>query len=94
MTRRIVIVGCLAGVSVIPVCFGADTKATAKSPAAPRALINQYCFGCHNPRLKSGGLSFDSLDPANIAANPATWEKVVTKLRAGLMPPAGAPRPD
>ncbi len=94
MTRRIVIVGCLAGVSVIPVCFGADTKATAKSPAAPRALINQYCSGCHNPRLKSGGLSFDSLDPANIAANPATWEKVVTKLRAGLMPPAGAPRPD
>jgi hypothetical protein len=47
--------------------------------------------------LKRGGLSFDSLDISKIGGGPAervTWEKVVTKLRAGLMPPAGAPRPD
>jgi hypothetical protein len=62
-------------------------------PGTQKALINQYCSGCHNQRLKSGGLSFDSLDPGNVAAHPETWEKVVTKMRAGLMPPAGIPRP-
>ena len=50
-----------------------------------------YCAGCHNDRLKSGGLSLDGLTPDRDAE---TWEKVVRKVRAGLMPPAGAKRPD
>lgn len=29
-----------------------------------------------------------------VSANAETWEKVVRKLRAGAMPPAGAPKPD
>jgi mono/diheme cytochrome c family protein len=65
--------------------------ASAVSPQ--RVFLNQYCSGCHNQRLKSGGLALDSLDTAHVGANPVEWEKVVTKLRAGLMPPAGLPRP-
>jgi hypothetical protein len=67
----------------------ADTKSTI---VQERAVLNQYCATCHNPNLKTGGLSLDSLDVANVGANPVAWEKVVTKLRAGLMPPNGAAR--
>ena len=39
-------------------------------------------------------VAFDTLNPSNVAADAATWEKVVRKVRTGLMPPAGMPRPD
>ena len=49
---------------------------------------------CHNGRLKTGGLSLDDLNPAEAPAHPEVWEKVVLKLRGGMMPPQGMPRPD
>jgi cytochrome c551/c552 len=61
---------------------------------APQALLNQYCVTCHNEKLKTGGLALDKLDLDRIGANAETWEKVVRKVRAGMMPPAGARRPD
>jgi mono/diheme cytochrome c family protein len=65
------------------------------SVASPqRAIINQYCVGCHNDKLKTGGLSLDSVNVENPHQNPEVWEKVVHKLRARYMPPAGLPRPD
>jgi cytochrome c551/c552 len=60
----------------------------------PQALLNQYCVTCHNAKLKTGGLELDKLDLHRVDANAETWEKVARKLRAGMMPPAGAPRPD
>ena len=51
------------------------------------------CVTCHNARLKSGGLALDSLDRANLAGHAEAWEKVVRKVRTGLMPPDGAPKP-
>ena len=53
----------------------------------------RYCVTCHNPRLNTGGLSLDPADLAKVEARAETWEKVVRKLRTGMMPPAGAPRP-
>ena len=49
---------------------------------------------CHNQRVRSGELALDALDVSNVAPQAATWEKVVRKVRAGAMPPAGMPRPD
>lgn len=69
------------------------TLAALPLTAAP-ALLDQYCAGCHNPKLKSGGLDLRRLNPARPESHAAEWERVVVKLRAGLMPPAGAPRPD
>jgi len=63
------------------------------SPGAQQALLNQYCITCHNSKAKTGGLSLDALSLERIDADGETWEKVVRKLRAGLMPPAGMPRP-
>ena len=78
---------------------GADTaarqaQAAAGAPANPKALIEQYCLGCHNQRLRTAGLALDALDPAQPAKDAATWELVIARLRAGSMPPPGRPRPD
>jgi hypothetical protein len=63
-------------------------------PSAQRALLNTYCVGCHNARTRAGGLLLDELDLTRLLENASTGEKVVRKLRAGMMPPAGARRPD
>jgi mono/diheme cytochrome c family protein len=66
------------------------------SPAAAneRRLLDQYCVTCHNAKLRRGDLALDQLDVAHVEKNADRWEKVVRKLRAGMMPQAGAPRPD
>ncbi len=56
--------------------------------------MNRYCVTCHNDKLKTGGLVLHPGDLDHVAGTAETWEKVVRKLRAGAMPPAGAPRPD
>jgi mono/diheme cytochrome c family protein len=67
---------------------------SAKAAADPhRAMLNTYCVGCHNARLKSGGIAFDVLDLQAAATDAQTWEKALRKLRGRLMPPPGAPQP-
>ena len=63
-------------------------------PSPEQALLNRYCIGCHNQRTRTANLALDTLDLANVGADPAAWEKVTRKLRAGVMPPYGLPRPD
>jgi cytochrome c551/c552 len=58
------------------------------------ALINQYCVTCHNERAKTAGLMLDKLDIDHAGEHADAWEKVVRKLRGGMMPPQGMPRPD
>src|SRR5260370_6099864 len=59
-----------------------------------RAVVNQYCLGCHNNKVKAAGLALDAISAENVSQHPEAWEKVVRKLRARYMPPAGLPRPD
>ena len=61
---------------------------------APRALLDKYCVTCHNQRTKTAGLMLDTLDVANTPAGAEVWEKVIRKVRGGMMPPVGMPRPD
>jgi hypothetical protein len=58
-----------------------------------QALLKQYCVTCHSAQVHSGGLVLNTQDLVNPGAHAATYEKVVRKLRAGVMPPAGMPRP-
>ena len=61
--------------------------------ASQRAVIDQYCVTCHNQKLKTAGVMLDKADLAHVGDNAEVWEKVVRRLRAGLMPPQGMPRP-
>jgi mono/diheme cytochrome c family protein len=63
-------------------------------PVAAQELVTQYCVTCHNARLKTGGLALDGLDLTRPSAHADVWEKVVRKVRAGVMPPQGVRRPD
>jgi hypothetical protein len=67
---------------------------TPPTASTEQTAINRYCLGCHNSRTRSGNLVLEGLDPTRVTDHAETWEKVVRKLRGGLMPPAGMPRPD
>ncbi len=56
-------------------------------------MLDRYCVTCHNARLKTGDLVLEGLSVHDAAGSPEIWEKVIRKVRAGVMPPQGAPRP-
>jgi mono/diheme cytochrome c family protein len=58
------------------------------------AIVKQYCATCHSDRGKAGGISFAAFDAAKIEDHGELTEKMIRKLRAGMMPPAGARRPE
>lgn len=58
------------------------------------AFLQQYCVGCHSGDSPPRDLALEGVDSYDPAAHPDVWEKVIRKLAAGEMPPAGAPRPD
>jgi mono/diheme cytochrome c family protein len=68
--------------------------------AREQQLFQQFCYGCHNERVKAMGLdsaqklTLDSLDTANVHRDAKTWEVVARKMRAGMMPPVDMRRPD
>jgi len=75
----------------------AAQSSSAVAPSAQQALLNRYCVACHNQRAKAAGttpIALDTIDLAHVATAAERWEKVVLKLRAGLMPPAGRARPE
>ncbi len=67
--------------------------AAAAAPDPHRAMLTQYCVGCHNSRAKTGGLVLEGLSTKQVAANATIWEKSLKKLRGHLMPPPGLPQP-
>jgi len=70
------------------------SDASSTIPAADRGVVDKYCVSCHNQRLKTSGLALDTAELSDVAAHPEVWEKVIRKVGAGMMPPAGVPRPD
>src|ERR1051326_4989781 len=62
--------------------------------AAENDLVHQYCATCHNDKMKAGGLSLANFDGAQVVDRADVTEKMIRKLRAGMMPPPQARRPD
>jgi mono/diheme cytochrome c family protein len=84
--------------AVFVVAYAATPSTAQRVPAAAtaasgRALLDQYCVTCHNDRLKTSNLSLETLDLATAGDHTELWEKVIRKLRAGVMPPPGVRRP-
>lgn len=82
---------------------GAQTRAIATealddSVESYRQLLDRYCVACHNDRSAQADISLQSIDLRSVSASSdpddvAVWEKVIRKLHARAMPPAGRPRP-
>jgi hypothetical protein len=71
-----------------------STPARAVSPASShRGMLDRYCVTCHNQRLATAGLKLDEADVAHPGEGAEIWEKVVRKLRTGMMPPPNMPQP-
>ena len=105
MKKKMLLVCSLALFSVVFVLQGAEPVASAQTAvaediSAQRALIDDYCLGCHNQRAAETGvdsslkISLDSLDLNNVSADREAWERVIRRLNAGMMPPANMRRPD
>ena len=62
--------------------------------AAEDPFTAKFCASCHDAKAKAGGLVLAGLASDDPAGRPDVWEKVVKRIRAGEMPPVGAPRPD
>ncbi|MES2625989.1 MAG: DUF1592 domain-containing protein [Pseudomonadota bacterium] len=73
-----------------PVFAFAQTAAIGKDHVE---MLDRYCSECHNQDDFSGGISFDLMNMDNVLADAETWEKVLLKVKAGMMPPQGKDRP-
>ncbi|MGE0815957.1 MAG: DUF1592 domain-containing protein [Vicinamibacterales bacterium] len=76
-----------------PPAPAASHEAGPLTAAGQTELVATYCATCHSDRAKAGGLSLANFDAMRAQDRPAVVEKMIRKLRAGMMPPAGAKRP-
>ena len=80
----------------------------AASSESVRGLLDRYCVSCHNEgrvgaaggaasvldaQLRATGLALDTVDAERPSDDAERWERVIARLGAGTMPPAGLPRP-
>lgn len=73
----------------------APARKTAELSAAEQtAMVKQYCATCHNDRTKPGGLSFTEFDATKVDEHADVTERMIRRVRSGMMPPAGARRPE
>ena len=87
----------LALVSLLIFCAGVAGAVGLPQEMAsedPNVIIGRYCFRCHNDDLLTAGLTLESFDAARAGQNAELAEKVIHKLRTGMMPPPIAQRPD
>jgi mono/diheme cytochrome c family protein len=96
-TRTLVLTGiALAMAALIPAATLQAQNSNSSSSAASdyRTTLQLYCVGCHSGPTPFAGLNLEPLDFANLEENGEIWEKLIRKLRARQMPPAGMPKPD
>jgi mono/diheme cytochrome c family protein len=99
MMRRLIYAGGAAALLTIVASAAERSEISGQDPqqaqvAPAQAVITRTCTGCHNDRVRSGGLSFESFLVANAGEHSDVTEKMIRKLRAGQMPPPGSRRPD
>ena len=92
--RRIRVLGSALAFALVVTPHFASLPLLAEDPPAAKPMLDKYCAGCHNQRVKAGSLDLEKADFNAIPTHTEIWEKVVKKLRSGTMPPAGVPRPD
>ena len=80
-------------VSVSPVSPTESVPSRAVTPPTLTEVVQQYCVVCHNDALMTGNVSLQDFSVEKATERAETAEKMIRKLRAGMMPPPGMPRP-
>jgi len=94
-TRTLASIGiALAVAALLPAATLQAQNSTSSAANDYHTTLQLYCVGCHSGPTPFAGLNLEPLDFANLEANGEIWEKLIRKLRARQMPPAGMPRPD
>ncbi len=94
MKTRLLIGGLLAAAALSGFQAAPQRAATQRTTAqSASTVVKQYCVGCHNDKTKVANFSLETMKLATAADHPDVWERVIRKLRAGMMPPPGMPRP-
>jgi hypothetical protein len=95
LARYLIGVSCAAvGIlSADAVVFSQPANQASPRPAPQWSTIETYCFGCHNPGVKAGGLFLSELNADSVPAHPEIFEKAIRKLRGRQMPPPGNLQP-
>jgi mono/diheme cytochrome c family protein len=91
--RALTLVVALVLVAVFLQPVRAQQKTPEAGVAAQAAVVNTYCVTCHSDKARTGGLSLENTNLNEVPKNAETWEKVIRKVRVGMMPPPGMPRP-
>ena len=86
-------VGAPGGDRLLPAAFHPNTQLAPLTLAELTAVVERYCGVCHNDRLLTGNLSLQGFDAGDPTARAEAAERVIEKLRAGMMPPPGVARP-
>ena len=92
--RVAVLVGCGVLLAVAGASLEAEAAQTARADTEANRVVQGTCRTCHNDRALRGNLSLDRFDVRDAAAHADVAERMVRKLRAGMMPPPGPRRPD
>ncbi|HEY3517561.1 MAG TPA: DUF1592 domain-containing protein [Gammaproteobacteria bacterium] len=85
--------GAAAAASIIALLAGCSEPPPEEAVAQHIELFGRYCTDCHNGAEAAGDMSLEHVTAADVAAKPEVFEQVIRKLRGGLMPPPGEPRP-
>ncbi|HEU4387431.1 MAG TPA: DUF1592 domain-containing protein [Blastocatellia bacterium] len=96
LVRLVIVLSLLIGyLIVMPASRAQQDRSSASFEKTVQPFLSENCYVCHNAGLKSGNLNLESYKTeASVLKDAQRWEKVLRKLRAGEMPPAGMPRPD
>src|SRR5438067_7544564 len=68
----------------------AATRSGLLSTEAQNRLVGEYCSVCHDDEVRPGGVSLEHFDAARIDQHSELAERMIRKLRAGMMPPPQA----
>src|SRR5262247_2287292 len=90
---------CLVILTSLAVAFTLISPSQAQRPktfdiSTQRALVEEYCIGCHNRESRTGGISLEGREFNKVGVDAEIWEKVLRKVRTGQMPHPDMTRPD
>jgi len=91
MNRALLIVAAIAALTTAVI---GQIGPSRSGPDPARRMLDTYCVGCHNSKVRTAGIAFDAINLDSVHDNADVWEKALRKLRGRQMPPPTSRQPD